>query len=154
MPDMFGEASSLGKSVEWEKKLSYMSLVGCVLVIAFRNVGIAVDELVGNVLQFRQALRRVWESPVFGGAWVAGRVVFIKFYKPVVVAERSEKRNHSLDEMTKRFALKSPLILRALIKAKLVAHRVKGLSVCSLASLVAKPLECRATGEKSPPNNH
>jgi len=32
MPYMFGAASSLGKSVEWEKKLSYMSLVGCVLV--------------------------------------------------------------------------------------------------------------------------
>ena len=88
---MFGEASSLGKSVEWEKKLSYMSLVGCVLVIAFRNVGIAVDELVGNFLQFRQALRRVRKLPVFGDAWVAGRVVFIKIYKPVVVAERSEK---------------------------------------------------------------
>lgn len=57
MPDMFGDASSLGKSVEWEKKLSYMSLVGCVLVIAFRNVGIAVDELVRNVFQFRQALQ-------------------------------------------------------------------------------------------------
>ena len=79
---------------------------------------------------------------------------FIKRYNQVVVAFSILKRNHSLDEMTKRFALKSPLILRALIKAKLVAHRVKGLSACSLASLVAKPLECRAIGEKSPPNSH
>jgi len=73
---MLGNPLSLCKSVEWDNKLSYVSLVGCVLVIAFRIFGIAVDELVGDALQFRQALRwcrekrKVKSLPQWRGIWL------------------------------------------------------------------------------------
>ena len=72
-----------------------------------------------------------------------GAKFFIERYNQVLVAERSEK-----------ICIKKPADTAGFNKGKIVAHRVKGLSACSLASLVAKPLECRAIGEKSPLNSH